>query len=66
MLALLAVGAVPVRAVANAIVGRGWLPVDYGSTPGQIAEAIIAEWREEGMEENWRVCFSLPEMCLKP
>jgi hypothetical protein len=64
--ALLDAGAKPVTHVANAIHGRGWLPVDYGSTPDQIADTIIAEWLAEGAEPNFRVWFTLPHNCLKP
>jgi hypothetical protein len=64
--ALLDAGAIPVTHVANAIYGRGWLPVDYGNTPEQIANAIIAEWLEEGIEESWRVRFAPRDRCLRP
>ena len=65
ILALLDNGAKPVVAVANAIHGRGWLPVDYGNTPDQIANAIIQEWLEEELEPNFRVWFALPHQRLE-
>jgi len=46
ILALLENGAKPVVAVRDARHGRGWLPVDYGNGPDQIANAIIGEWLE--------------------
>jgi hypothetical protein len=65
ILALLDKGAKPVVAVANAIHGRVWLPVDYGNAQDQIANAIIREWLEEGVEPNFRVWFALPHLCLE-
>ncbi len=66
MLALLAEGAKPVIGVANAVHGRGWLPVDYGSTPDEVADAIITEWLDEKEEASFRVWFALPHLCLEP
>ena len=66
IIALLDAGAVPVTSVADAVHGRGLLPVSYGTMPDEIANAIIAEWLKEGSEESWRVLFAPRERCLKP
>jgi len=66
VIALLDAGGVPARHVANAIHGRGWLPADYGSTPDEIADAIVAEWLGQGAQPNWHHWFVLASKCLKP
>ncbi len=66
VLALLENGAKPVTAVANAVHGRGWLPLEYGRAPDRIADAIVTEWLAGGEDSDFRVWFALPGMCLKP
>src|SRR5436190_1882358 len=61
ILVLLAKGAKPVKGVRDG--SHYWRVVDYGKSPEEIADAIIAEWqasgREPGPGEPW---FALPHI----
>ncbi len=61
ILNLLAKGAKPVRGVKQG--PRFWRVVEYGNTPEEIADAIIAEWKASGHEPDpGGVWFALPHI----
>lgn len=61
ILALLAKGAKPVVGATDDI--HYWTLVDYGRTPDEIADAIIAEWHAMGRDPNpGDVWFAIPDI----
>lgn len=61
ILALLAKGAKPV--VGRREGPRHWLVVDYGSTPEEVADAIIRDWKLGGCDAGpGGIWFALPHV----